>query len=52
MEEKHAHMRLLNAVISFVGATQHGSKAEIRETAIELSAATENSQEILYPTQK
>lgn len=47
-EQEIAHRRLLNAVISFVGATQNGSKAEIKETAIELEEATKNSESVLY----
>jgi len=49
MTTDHAHRRLLNAVISFQGATQNGSKKEIRATAIELKAAQEESQNLLYP---
>lgn len=46
----HAHRRLLDAVISFRGADQNGSRAEVREAAIELEAAQNESQELLYPT--
>lgn len=45
----HAHRRLLDAVISFQGADQHGSKAEIKAAAIELEAAKNESQNLLYP---
>lgn len=44
-----AHRRLLDAVISFRGADQNGSKAEVRAAAIELEAAQKESQELLYP---
>jgi hypothetical protein len=45
-----SHHRLLNAVISFRGADQHGSRAEIRSAAEELLAALEESQAILFPS--
>jgi hypothetical protein len=44
-----AHHRLLNAVVSFRGADQNGSKEEVRVAAIELEAAQKESQELLYP---
>lgn len=44
-----AHRRLLDAVISFTGAEQNGSRAEVRAAAIELEAATRASQKLLYP---
>jgi arginyl-tRNA synthetase len=44
-----AHRRLFNAVISFTGAEQHGSRVEVRAAAIELEAATRESQKLLYP---
>jgi len=44
-----AHHRLLDAVISFTGAEQNGSRAEVRAAAIELEAATRASQKLLYP---
>lgn len=47
--ETKAHRRLLNAVISFVGADQNGSKAEVQAAAIELEAAKCASQKLLYP---
>jgi hypothetical protein len=46
---EQAHDRLLNAVITFIGADQHGSKAEIRASVIEMHAAIKESQKILYP---
>lgn len=51
MKFDHAHRRLLNAVISYQGATQNGSQAEIQAAAIELKAAQDESQELLYPDQ-
>lgn len=50
--QEQAHRRLLDAVLTFVGADEDGSKAEIRAAAIELRAARENSQAILYPEVK
>lgn len=47
--KEHAHNRLLNAVISFTGAEQHGSREEIRSAAIELEAARRESQNLLHP---
>lgn len=46
---EHAHHRLLDAVISFMGADQNGSRAEVRAAAIELEAAKQESQKLLYP---
>lgn len=46
----HAHDRLLNAVVTFIGADQYGSKAEIRASVIEMHAAVKESQELLHPT--
>lgn len=45
------HWRLRNAVVSFSGADQHGSKAEIKAAAVELAAATTESQNLLYPVE-
>lgn len=50
-KKDQAHSRLLNAVISFQGADQHGSKAEVRAAAIELEAAKNSSQRALYPNE-
>jgi len=47
-QEQHAHHRLLNAVVSYIGAYLYGSKAEIRAAVIELHAARYESQHILY----
>lgn len=47
--EDQAHRRLLNSVISFIGADQYGSSTEVREAAIELEAARQESQAILHP---
>ena len=44
-----AHRRLLNAVHSYIEADVHGSKAEIRAAVIELHAARDESQQLLYP---
>lgn len=44
-----AHRRLLDAVISFIGADQNGSREEARAAAIELEAAKRESQKLLYP---
>jgi hypothetical protein len=47
----HAHMRLLMAVISFVGADEHGSQTEVRAAAIELREATIESENVLFSTE-
>ena len=47
--KEHAHHRLLNAVIGFIGADQNGSRAEVRAAATELEAAKQESQKLLYP---
>jgi hypothetical protein len=44
-----AHRRLLDSVISFTGADQNGSRAEVRAAAAELEAAKRASQSLLYP---
>ncbi|MDD2732353.1 MAG: hypothetical protein PHF56_00305 [Desulfuromonadaceae bacterium] len=44
-----AHRRLLDALISFTGADQNGSRAEVKDAAIELEAAQRASQKLLYP---
>lgn len=46
-----AHRRLLNAVISFAGAGRNGSAAEMQLADIEMQAAAEHSQAVLYPKQ-
>lgn len=43
-----AHRCLLNAVVSFTGADQNGSRAEVRAAAIELEATKCASQKLLY----
>jgi len=45
----HAHHRLLNAVITFIDADQHGSKAELRASITEMHASVKESQALLYP---
>ena len=47
--QDQAHRRLLNAVLSYIGADLHGSRAEIRAAVIELHAARDESQKLLYP---
>lgn len=49
--QERAHHRILNAVISFQGADQNGSRAEVRAAAIELEAAKIESQKLLYPSE-
>ena len=44
-----AHRRLLDAVISYIGADLYGSNKEIRAAVIELHAARDESQQLLYP---
>lgn len=44
-----AHRRLLDAVISFTGADQNGSREEVKTAAIELEAAMRASKKLLYP---
>ena len=44
-----AHRRLLDAVNSFTGAEQNGSREEVRAAAIELETATRISQKLLCP---
>jgi hypothetical protein len=46
--KEQAHRRLLDSVISFTGAEQNGSRAEVRAAAIELEAAKKESQKLLY----
>lgn len=47
--ENHAHRRLYFAVISFIGAEQHGSQMGVRATAIEFEAAKRESEQIIFP---
>lgn len=49
MAKDRAHRRLLDAIISLTGADQNGSRAEVKAAAIELEAAREASQKLLYP---
>jgi hypothetical protein len=46
-----AFIRLLNAVVSFNGARLNGSAQEIIAADAELSAAQEESQQLLYATE-
>jgi hypothetical protein len=46
---EQAHRRLLNAVITYIGADQSGSQQEIRDAVAELHAAKDESQKLLYP---
>lgn len=50
--QEKAHHRLLNAVISYIGADQNGSQQEIRDAVAELHASREESQKLLYPPQQ
>ncbi|MDA8416572.1 MAG: hypothetical protein M0Z78_05830 [Betaproteobacteria bacterium] len=50
-DQEKAHHRLLNAVITYIGADQNGSQQEIRDAVAELHASREESQKILYPPQ-
>jgi hypothetical protein len=45
---EHAHHRLYDAVITYIGADLHGSKAEIRASVIELHAARDESESVLF----
>lgn len=47
-----AHDRLLNAVNTYIGADQGGSKAEIRAAVVELHAARHASQNLLFPPER
>lgn len=47
--QEQAHRRLLDAVISYVGADQNGSQQEIRDAVAELHSAKDESQKLLYP---
>jgi hypothetical protein len=49
--DRHAHRRLLMAVISFAEACEGGAKAEVRAAAIALREATIESQNLLCPTE-
>lgn len=51
MKNDRVHQRLLNSVLTFIGADQYGSKVEIRASVIEMHAAVKESQELLYPDQ-
>jgi chromosomal replication initiation ATPase DnaA len=47
-----AHARLLNAVISYIASNMVGNIDEIEAGVDELHAACENSQFLLYPTER
>ena len=46
-EQEKSHRRLLNAVISNIGADQNGSQQEIRDAVAELHASRAESQKLL-----
>lgn len=48
-DQEKAHRRLLDAVNTYIGADQTGSKQEIRDAVAELHASRAESQILLYP---